>query len=82
MIKCRRCRLKEGTEYYDGKYNKTKKPVCRECLEALVKSNMTSGGLGFYRGPGKDPEHEHNNNEHVDAQDWWDRQTRNIGEEE
>lgn len=75
MAKCRRCRIKEGTLYYDGQHNKTKTPVCQECLEELVSGRTGTGGFRpGYVGPSRDPDHNHLAKEHVDAQDWWDSQ--------
>ena len=83
MDKCRRCEINVGTLYFDGNYNPTHTPVCQECLERLVRAKDGKGGHSpGYVGPGKDPDHDHLTTEQIDAQDWWNRQIRNIGEEE
>jgi len=81
MAKCRRCKINEGTLYYDGRYKKTKTPVCQQCLETLasVRSGMDGFSSG-YTGPGRDPDHDNLSTEHIDAQDWWELQTRDSGE--
>ena len=79
MTKCRRCRLNEGTLYYDGQHRKTKYPVCQDCLDDLVSGRSGKGGFSpGYGGPGKDPDHDHLSTEHIDAQDWWDQQTKDL----
>jgi len=75
-MKCRRCKRAEGTVYLDGHNVATKTPACQECYEELVSRAMRNHGHSpGYIGPGRDPDHEQLDIEHVRAQDWWDLQT-------
>jgi len=72
-MKCRRCRVVEGTIFYDAQNTPTKTPVCRDCYEEMIRHCEGKGGYRTgYIGHERDPFHRLVDPDVAKAREWYE----------